>query len=386
METLKKLYDLQKNDLKKYWKIFPFAFFNPSMPFFKSKAISNAINHGERKFFIEHLRNSFLPGETDKEITKRATEAMDKGIKALNFLCGEYLGDHAKSFVHDEINKKIDLFEFVKTARKSWIDARNGKRLSSMSDKDFKKLIKSYESIRAWGLGYWIFMIDESPEVLNSLRNYELTLDWFKQQFNFRKPKIANVSDHELTHSWETDAKIKIYGTGKKPIRSRIKILNSKGKLKYASILLKLLLKQAHIEKIKDFTAVEFIVENDEEKKKLVNFFRKKVKRTWNLESFKEYTENTCKKNSDSSNKFNCTKFILRPPIPIPKIKYHGRKKIYERISVEVMILTLDGNEKRNQDPDANHKQYKTKQFLKAFPILFPKQIYFPNGKMICGD
>jgi len=51
-------------------------------------------------------------------------------------------------------------------------------------------------------------------------------------------------------------------------------------------------------------------------------------------------------------------------------------KEIYERVPMEIQILTLADDRIRKEDPDVRHKEYKRRQFMNALPILFPRQIY----------
>ena len=130
-------------------------------------------------------------------------------------------------------------------------------------------------------------------------------------------------------------------------------------------------------ESIKDYVGVEFIVEGEDSRDELLGFFRGEFKISSRLESFKPPLIYGIKKRSlMSSPKFDCTKFIMRPAIQIESVP--PLQQGYERIPLEVQILTLKGQEQRKNDPEVEHRTYKERQFKQVFPLWFPREIYEP--------
>lgn len=50
----------------------------------------------------------------------------------------------------------------------------------------------------------------------------------------------------------------------------------------------------------------------------------------------------------------------------------------FERVAVEWQIITAEDYRRKNSIPEAQHSEYRKRQFLKVFPALFPEQIYRP--------
>ena len=48
----------------------------------------------------------------------------------------------------------------------------------------------------------------------------------------------------------------------------------------------------------------------------------------------------------------------------------------YERIPVEMQVLTLQDQRIRTQRREVAHQAYKRRQFLEIFPALFPRTLY----------
>jgi hypothetical protein len=120
-------------------------------------------------------------------------------------------------------------------------------------------------------------------------------------------------------------------------------------------------------------------VADDADRSCLVGYFQKHASITGNLEAFKMYKKGDNRKNKRSSNGFGAVKFIIRPPARVDSFtKFNLGQKIYEKVPVEVQILTLQDDHERKNNPDATHEQYKKRQFLQLFPVIFPRQIYEP--------
>jgi hypothetical protein len=375
MTLIDEIYKQEQAIPSKILNIFPFAFFNPDCRYLGFKAVRKTIESGNGSFLLGQIRNNFLEGiEDDNQLQELFRGAMNRGSKALNFLCEENLGSEAEPFLIPEVAPGLDLFEFTKEARNHWIEARSGRH---GDDVDKEKLKEAYERVRTWGLGYWVFKIDTSPEVIRSIRHHNAANEWFHKQFEFSRQNQTNIDD--LPFSWQTKSGIKVYGSAEKPIKSRLKLLTTDGELKYGSLLMKMFLKQEFMDTVNDLTGVEFIVEDDAACEELVHYFGYQVRGTGVLEKFKG-PKSSGKRSKHSSSKFDCTKFLVRPPISVPPIgsPYPMDYPTYERIPVEVQIITLDGHKIRNQDPDIRHETYKRKQYMEVFPLWYPKQIYEP--------
>ncbi|MFA5992906.1 MAG: hypothetical protein WC796_04330 [Candidatus Pacearchaeota archaeon] len=375
MTLIDQIYVQEQKTPERVLNVFPFAFFNPDCRYLGFKAVRRAIETGDQSFFLGQIRNNFLAGVTDSDqLQGLFRESMNRGIRSLNFLCQENLGEEGKPFLIPEINLASDLLEFTRAARDEWIEARNGKHGSKI---DKEKLRKAYEQVRNWGLGYWILKIDTSPEVIRSIRHHNTALEWFNNQFAFSDQVPTDIDD--LPVSWQTKSGVRVYGSDKKPIRSRLKILTTDGELKYGSLLMKMFLKGEFMDTVNDLTGVEFIVEDDASCRDLVNYFRCHIRGTGVLEKFKDSIK-ADKRSKHSSSKFGCTKFLVRPSVPIPNIgpPYPLDFPNYERIPVEVQILTIADHKQRNEDPDVQHEAYKRKQYLEVFPLWYPKDIYAP--------
>jgi len=373
MLTIEELYPEDDEYIRYIWYKHPF--FDPSLFHIRKKDVVKAIEDGQiSNYFINQVRNSFIPEKENSVVQEEFVNAMNKGIKAINELIFTHFDtETANLFKLEEVKLPFNFSRFMIEARNDWIASRSGKRPSTI---DYEKLLKAYEKMRAFGLGYRILLIDESPEVLNALRNHELILNWFSSQFKFNNKKKVECIEG-LTHVFDTKAEIKVYGTEKNPIASRLKILNENGNLSYGSILLKMFLKGQFPDTINDHVGVEFIVENQEERDKLVRYFRKEIRAMERLENFKEIKSGEEYENKHSAIDFESVKFIIRPPIPTQIAKDSVFENLkYERIPVEIQILTLKAHEQRMKNPEVDHKAYKERQFKKFFPALFPKEIY----------
>ena len=373
MINAEEFYSQDLEYLKLIWDKHPF--FDPSLFHIKRKDVVDSINEGlSSTYFIDQIRNSFIPHKDNAIVQKAFTDAMNRGIQAVNELLKEFLPHEDFMFLKlNEIILPFNFSKFMKEARDDFIGSRSGKRPSTI---DYEKLLKSYDKMRTFGLGYRILMIDESPEILNAIRHHQLILKWFEEQFEFKKQSKIYIEG--LNYKWESAAGVDIYGINN-PIRSRLKILGDDGKVSYGSILMKMFLKGQYPDKINDHIGVEFVVENEIERDKLVRFFRKEIRAMERLENYKEIKSGERSENESSAIGFDAVKFIIRPPILTQNsfnIQIENIK--YERIPVEVQILTLQSHIQRKNNPEIEHKSYKERQFKRFFPALFPKEIYGP--------
>lgn len=379
MGLIQKLYPQDEKTLEKHERVLDrFFFFCPDVRFLGFKVLREAFLKNDRGFFVQQIRDTYLPEQADKEIQEIYRDAINRGIEAINSLVRDYMGGYAHHFLMQEVPEPMDFFDFLIKARDDWIRAKTG-RLPHLTRNHAKhKLIfQAYDRVRAWGLGYHVMMIDEALEVNASLKDYDLALKWLKERFEFSNP--TPVIHEDFSHVWQTKAGVKVYGSSSEPIRSRLKNMNIKtGMPEYSSIIMKMLLKGEYPDKIRDYTGVEFVVvESRDDVERLLSFFRR-LKGTGKLEGFddREIRERRGTGNELSSPGFDCTKFIMRPPVRIPVPRYSSRSFAYERVPVEVQILTLDAHEQRKRDPELRHDSYKKRQFRATVPILFPLQIY----------
>lgn len=371
MKNVHELYPDDETYLKDIWEKHPF--FDPSLIHLKKHDVVKAIEEGlSNTYFIDQVRTSFIPHKDNSVVQKAFTDAMNRGIVAINELLKEHLTHEEFNFYKlNEITLPFNFSRFMKDAREDYIAAKFGKRPSTI---DHKKLGQAYEKIRAFGLGYRILMIDESPEIMNAKRHHKLILKWFEEQFEFKKQSKIYIEG--LNYKWQTKADVEVYGV-KEPMRSRLKILGDDGKVSYGSILMKMFLKGQYPDRIKDHIGVEFVVENEIERDKLIRFFRKEIRAMERLENYKVIKSGVSSENESSAIGFDAVKFIIRPPIPtLNSINNKVESIRYERIPVEVQILTLEGYIQRKNNPEIEHKAYKERQFKRFFPALFPREIY----------
>ena len=373
MRNIAELYPEDEIYLKDIWIKHPF--FDPSLFHIRKKDVVNAINEGPSgTYFIDQVRTSFIPHKDNAVVQKVFTDAMNRGISAINQLLKEHLSNEEFNFFKlREVTLPFNFSKFMKEARDDYIASISGKRPTTI---DYESMMKSYEKIRAFGLGYRILMIDESPEILNAKRHHKLILNWFDEQFNFKKQSKVHIEG--LNHKWMSAAGVEVYGISS-PIRSRLKIFGDDGKVSYGSILMKMFLKGQYPDKINDHIGVEFIVENETERDKLIRFFRKEIRAMERLENYKVIKFGESTENESSALGYDAIKFIIRPPIPtLNSISNQIESIRYERIPVEVQVLTLQSHIQRENNPEVEHKSYKERQFKRFFPSLFPKEIYGP--------
>ncbi len=373
-------HELDKDFWIKYpWIRPPFGFFNPNMYYLGYSALKKAITEENKSFFIDQIRNNFLPEESDEGVQERLRQTMNRGISDLNLICKKYLERDADPFIIPEVKEPFDCFNYIEAARQDWVNARLGRHNNPASKRpiDINLIFEAYQKVRSFGIGYWGLMIETSPQITNSLRHYSLILKWFQNNFGFRNPKETGIPD--LSVSWESNAGVRVYGTYEHPIRSRLKILDHE-KLKYSSILMKMFLDESYMGDVHDYVGLEFIVENDDEREKLIRHFHD-IKVTGLLEGFKG-KRSKLKMSKQSSQSFDCNKFILRPPVAIPEIIPYNTAS-YEKVPTEIQILTLRSHEERKINPDVQHQEYKKRQFKEVFPIWYPKEIYAPIIRLI---
>ena len=365
-DLLEILYPKDGADLEEIWGTFHTL--HPNMHFYRSKRMRRAESGCDPSLLTTPLRNCFFPDEADDEvIQEKLRVAINLGVGSLNALCQERLEGVDFDFRLKEVDGPLDLLSFLVEGRKEWIKARENRHTP-----DHQLLFSAYEKVRAFGLGHRVLMIDESPEVLASRRHYTLVLEWFDRFLGFEDQKPAEGDG--FSASWVTRPGIRVFGE-ENPIRSRVKVLYPDGRLKYSSMLLKMGLKQVFFEEIDDYTGVELIVEDKESRESMIRYFSDDYSAVHRLEDFKDSRKKGRGVSPHSSPDFGVVKFKIRPAIPV---KYPDIGKVYERIPVEVQVLTLEDDRVRRENPDVAHKHYKKKQFMRVFPAWFPRQVYEP--------
>ena len=341
-----------------------FSFLNPNLQELRSKMVKK----GDRKTYLEKLQINFFPGLGYMEVEEEYKKAINRGIEAVNSL--------SKTHLPKETFEKVKLsslekppFNFLKDVRKEWLGVK--KHNIDITPENLRPI---YSKILSHGLGYIISLIETSGGVINSLRNEKGILDWFSNQFHFFRGE--EISSGEHTHLWKTRV-VDLYGSKDSAFQSRLKVFDREtGGIKYDSVFMKLLNKKIYPGQIKDYMGVEFLVKNEDARKKLLSHFYN-IKAGTKLENFKQKIIGKKSINFHSLNNFGFTKFVLRPPLPVEPVYGHPLgENICVRFPVEVQILTLEDDKMRREDPEAQHEKYKEEQFRSVFPLLFPREFY----------
>lgn len=380
-EVLKKVYRAEDRELaERAWKKSPFKMFSPDMSFISFRDTNRAIDAGDNDFFLRYVRNNFFPDKTLEEAREAMIHAMNRGINSLNDLCKRFLPDEANLFYIQDAPESLSPLEAFSEARNIWRteSPRRNRR-------NHEKMFRAYNLIRAWGLGHLVLLIDESPQIFDSVVQSELIDDWMQERLEFSNPSIPNANGEV---AWQTKAGIKVYGTEERPFRRRAKIYDEKGHIRYGSILTKMFLRQGYVEDTHDTYGVEFVVGSEEDEKKLIGFFSYYVRGTAVLERFKHMEE-------PGPPAFYRTKFVLRVPVRVSDSESmhidsilamedptKGKTlmeplKRYKRIGVEVQI--------RNRNLPYEHELYKSQQYMRVFPLWYPREIYEPLLKKRSG-
>ncbi len=359
------------------WNKFPFL--SPSFTYLKAQATLRALINNDRSYPIDAFKFDLFPDETDEEVTDNLRACMNRGIGAVNSLTERHLGgctdDETLALLKlEEIPGTFDLFSFIREAREVWERGTTGVRRVEP-----KVRVKAYASMSAMELGYRVGTIDASPDVQNSLIYFDQVVDRLKHLLGFTNPQaFTSEWDSGPSVRFDTRAEVTIYGKdSEEPIRSRLKYLDE-GHPKYPSILMKIYRDLEYPSEIRDYMGVEFIVEDDAARDRLVSYFRNKTRATRTFEGFKDATKGK-KLSGSSSRDFGVKKFVLRVPVKLDNPIEHASGRIsYEMIPTEVQILTLDDAMRRDLIPEASHIDYKKRQYAQVFPVLFPRELYKP--------
>lgn len=394
MSLIEELYSGQDEDkLRRIWEYFPFL--DPSLAFLANDSVKMAIKDGDKEHLLRPIIFNLFPSSIEMDPVEAFRLSMNRGIDTLNSLCSRYL-DHKVPGVFfaepifEPLNdrdyppkpKPLDLFELLKQA------VENRERFAA-GDTNPQLLVEAYSTMRAIELGYRACVIDESAQVSNSLRYYEDVVKTLGTLIGFKDQRKTNVEG--FTNEWETNAGVCVLSPNEKPMGSRLKYLtrDDPPRTEYSSILIKTYSGLRSPEDIRDYTGVEIVVKDEEERQRLVSYIRDRTSLTGVLERYKDTTVSPL--GDSSSSGFRVTKFILRLPfrigernVPFDKLRSYGKWNdergltLYQRVPVEVQIFTAEDYRRKEAIPEVSHREYRRRQFMDVFPALFPRQIYEP--------
>ena len=367
MGLIEQLYPNTKSDLQMIWG--RFLEFDPKTPLLGKEA-RKALRHKDLGFPLDVLRFNLFPDEAEAAAAEAFRECMNRGIRSVNGLCQRHLDATVATFFQlPEIPSPLDLFEVMRIAVEKKEQSKTHGKITKP-----ELYAEAYASLRAIGLGYRTGMIDRCPWVLHSLR-----------YFNQVTSRLENLLEPERTemegemNRWETKADVFLFSTSDQPMGARVKYLesNDPNRIKYDSILMKMFLKGMYPEEIKDYIGFELMVADEKAQSALVDYFRRKTRVVGTFEEFKDTRRGLV--NANSGKDYQVVKFILRIPARAPLLQLGvTEKEVYERVPIEVQILTLENARKREEIPEARHTEYKRRQFLRVFPAWYPQIIYEP--------
>ena len=367
-----RLYLHESEKSKEVWKKLPFKLFHPEVPFFRFSFVRGAIENEDEEFFAGNVRYNFFPDKNKTEVLEAKRRAINRGIDALNGLCVTNLQEYAQYFQIQPVNNQFEPLKMATEARQNWIKARNGKHKKT---RDYQELFKAYNFARNWGLGHMVLILDEAPEIFHSVHYTSSINEQIWNILNFENP--SQVSDE--TFAWDTRAKVRVYGTKSNPFKHRAKIHDEEGRIKYNSLLMKLFLKELSLRKgfldtIHDTYGIELLVSSEEEADKLLHFFMY-IKGTTTLEKYERIEK-------EEPPAYSCHKFLFRTPIRIQEKEVEDKRPKtivrplgrYIRLPVEVQIRV---------NGETDHALYKRQQYMRVFPLWYPREIYEPLLKEI---
>ncbi len=363
MQLAEELY-VHEADAQSIWHKFPFI--DPTMPFLGKNTTRLAVLARERNYPLNAFRFTLFPGRSDEEVNTLFCQAVQRGTAAVNAL----LQEHVPAYFEDlEVHlppEPFDLFSFVTDAQFNFERGR----------KEFRNRVKreAYEACRLLELGYRTTTIDECPLVLNAVQYAPLVRKSLEDLLGFTNRTSCNEKGG-ISSCWDTIPDIKVYSSKDIPMPFRVKYLGPDQSYapNYKSILMKIYKEREQAEEIKDYLGAELIVGNDAERDALITFLRKETRPVGTFERYKDTRKN--RTGSASSADYGVIKFILRIPVPVQRaIALPGI--FYERVPVEIQLLTLQDHHIRTERPEVAHQAYKRRQFLEIFPALFPRNLY----------
>ncbi len=402
MGLVETLYGEEDISLRDVWNHFPFRLFSPEASFLGFRHVVRAISSGDNSFFVSNIRNNFLPLEkSEQEILELKRNAINRGIKALNDLARTHLPEYYAQLGIPEVASPYNPLTTFAEAREKWKVIKNWKELKAPPEHmaearrrwiesgsktrkpiDPKERLEVYNTVRSWGLGHFILIIDESPEIFNSV-HYEAAIEsWLENQFQFEiEKKMDDERFPEGTFLWSTSAGVNVI-SDEQGYRHRAKVIGEDGQPRYSSLLMKMFSKRGFLDKVNDTYGVEVVVESGKDAVTLIDYIRYNIKGSSNLEKFESV---------EGIPPFECYKFLLRVPIRVvtesPAIisRYEPQATVKSplerviRVSIEFQIRTLH----QDYDHETNHKAYKKQQYMKVFPLWYPRDIYEPLLKDI---
>ncbi|MBS3079190.1 hypothetical protein J4218_03660 [Candidatus Pacearchaeota archaeon] len=357
MNLFDEVYGKEDVSLRIIWDKFPFRLFHPGVPLLGFKAVNFAIRTQDEAFFVDNIRNSYFPDLSDVDVLEAKRRAINRGIGSLNELCRRNFPDYFSQFEISTVEAPFNPLEMMTLAREKWIRARNGKHNSTRNP---QLMLEAYVTVRNWGLGHFVLKIDESPEIIDSIRYQRVVDNWIRDYMGFRNPRQLNGEEV----LWETKTGVRVCGSDKEPFCHRAKIFDENGRIRYSSILMKMFLKSGFLDKIHDSYGIGLVVDSEDDVKKLVDHFRARIKGTTTLEKFDQVR--------DTDPPFCCDKFLLRIPVRLSEPCYPGAGECdlrYVRVPVEIQII------KKQQ---IKHSEYKMHKYQRVFPLWYPEEIYGP--------
>ncbi|MSR86079.1 hypothetical protein EXS74_01645 [Candidatus Woesearchaeota archaeon] len=365
MRLSEELY-FHEEDAPPVWKAFPYL--DPTMPFLRKTTTRLAVAGRERDYPLNAIRFTLFPGRTDEEVNTLFYQSAQRGVAAINALLKEHVPECFEDLEIRTPLEPFDIFQFVKDAH---FNFESGRREAT-----FRNRIKreASEACRILELGYRTTTIDECPLVLNALQYAPVLRKSLEDLLGFTNKTTCNREGH-ISSCWDTVPEIKVYSSKDRAMPFRVKYLgpNQTYAPNYKSILMKIYKEREAAEEIKDYLGAELIVEDDRERDALVNFLRRETRPIGYFERYKDTRKQ--KTGSASSGEYGIIKFILRIPVPIQRT-ISMPQIFYERVPVEMQILTLEDHKIRTERPEVTHQAYKRRQFLEIFPALFPRDIY----------
>jgi len=367
MSLLNDLY-VHETDAEMIWKKFPLL--DPKLPYLKKEYLRSAMLKGEQDFPLDAFRFTLFPERSDEEVNSLFYGCMQKGRNAINVLLEEHLdAEQAQFFKLPELGGSFDLSCFIGEAFRNRENSFTGKK-----DPKADLTLQAYNSLRAVELGYRVGTIEECPLVLNAVQHFLMVKQRLEGLLAFTEER-----EEENLHSWETSFGVRVFSPDKIPMHTRVKSLGQDQAYtpRYSSILMKIYKEREFAEEIKDYIGAEFIVRNNQEREAFVRGFRRKTRPIGQFERYKDLSRRRA--GSVSSTDLTNIKFILRVPIEVQRVIHSSSLgSFYERVPVEIQVLTIQDHLLRTEQTQATHQAYKRRQFLEVFPALFPRRIYEP--------